>query len=191
MMMESGALQGVVLAVLVAEQADSLVSKRVEQVQVGLEGFAGDKHAGFTRGADGRTPNYPRGALIRNERQVSIVSQEELRIVADRLGVAEVQPEWLGANLLLSGIPGLTELPPATRLRFSQGAVLVVQAENRPCAGPGRVLASQFARPELQRQFPWAALHRRGLVAVVEWPGWIRQGEGLVVSPQPGCPAHA
>ncbi len=171
-----------VLAVLIADQADSLVSRRVGEVEVSLEGFNGDKHAGFTRRADGRTPNYPRGTRIRNDRQVSLVSYEELQLVAERLEVEEIQPEWLGANLLVGGIPGLSTLPHNTRLRFSGGVVLVVQAENMPCAGPGRVLAAQFARPELERNFPRTALHLRGLVAVVERGGNLSPGERLAVS---------
>ena len=181
-MSESENPTAVVLAVLVADQADSLISRQVGEVEVSLEGFSGDKHEGFTRRADGRTPDYPRGTRIRNDRQVSLVSREELRQVAERLAVAEIQAEWLGANLLLGGVPRLSTLPPNTRLRFSGGVVLVVQAENMPCVGPGRVLAAQFGRPELEREFARSALHLRGLVAVVERGGTLRPGERLTVS---------
>jgi hypothetical protein len=179
---EPEAASAVVLAVLVADQEGSLISRQVAEVEVSLEGFSGDKHAGFTRRADGRTPEYPRGTRIRNDRQVSLVSREELQQVAERLELAEIRPEWLGANQLLGGIPGLSALPHNTRLRFSGGVVLVVQAENMPCVGPGRVLAAQIGRPELEREFPRAALHLRGLVAVVERGGTLRPGEHLAVS---------
>jgi MOSC domain-containing protein YiiM len=179
---ETETTEAVVLAVLVADQVDSLISRQVAEVKVGLEGFSGDKHAGFTRRADGRTPEYPRGTHIRNDRQVSLVSREELQQVAERLELAEIQPEWLGANLLLGSIPGLSALPHNTRLRFSEGVVLVVQAENMPCVGPGRVIAAQTGRAELEREFPRAALHLRGLVAVVERGGTLRLGEHVAVS---------
>ena len=45
---------------------------------------------------------------IRNDRQISIVSAEELALIAKELHVPEVKPEWLGANLLISGIPNLS-----------------------------------------------------------------------------------
>jgi hypothetical protein len=172
---------GVVLAALVAGQQGTLVSAPVVQVQVMLEGFAGDKHAGFTRKSDGRTPQYPRGALIRNDRQVSIVSQEELREIAASLQVPEVRAEWVGANLLVQGVRELTALPSGTRLVFPGEAVLIVTKENMPCAGPGRVLAERYARPALQTGFTKAALHRRGVVAVVERAGSIREGDGFGV----------
>ncbi|MCA1668286.1 MAG: hypothetical protein LC793_13000, partial [Thermomicrobia bacterium] len=63
-----------------------LVSTPVSEVRVTLEGFEGDRHAGFTRRADNRTPFYPRGTVIGNSRQVSIVSVEELTAMATALG---------------------------------------------------------------------------------------------------------
>ncbi|MGI9147333.1 MAG: hypothetical protein ACR2IK_12385, partial [Chloroflexota bacterium] len=47
-----------------------LVSTPVPEAVVTLEGFVGDRHAGFTRRADNRTPFYPRGTLMGNSRQV-------------------------------------------------------------------------------------------------------------------------
>jgi len=179
---ERDPLPATVHAVLIADRPESLVSRRVDAVEVGQEGLSGDKHAGFTRAADGRTREYARGTRLRNDRQVSLVSREELGVVASRLKVAEIQPEWLGANLMLEGIPALSQLPANTRLRFAEGVVLVVQGENMPCAGPGRVLVAQFGRPELEKEFPRAALHLRGVVAVVERAGTLRPGETVVVS---------
>jgi MOSC domain-containing protein YiiM len=173
---------GHIVAVLIADQADRLVSRRVPEVEVTLEGLRGDKHAGFRRAADGRTPAYPRGTPIRNDRQVSLVSREELELAAERLGIRAIEPEWLGANLLLEGIPELSLLPCGTRLHCAAGVVLVVQAENMPCLGPGRVLAEQLGRPGLAQEFPRAALHLRGVVAVVEHAGTLRAGEAVTVS---------
>jgi len=171
-----------IVAVLIADQPDRLVSRRVTEVEVTLEGLRGDKHAGFWRAADGRTPQYPRGTPIRNDRQVSLVSREELELLATRLGIRAIEPEWLGANLLLEGVPELSLFPCGTRLRCAAGVVFVVQAENMPCLGPGRVLAEQLGRPELTQEFPRAALHLRGVVAVVEHAGTLRAGEAVTVS---------
>lgn len=178
----SNSQTAVVRGVLVASDARSLVSAAQPEVEVTFEGFRGDQHSGLTRRADGRTPFYPRGATIRNLRQVSLVSLEELAQIAAALGLPELRPDWLGANLLLEGIPALSLLPGLTRLFFEGGAVLVVMEENLPCSGPGKVLQALF--PEIARlaaQFPRAALHKRGLVAVVEHPGMIRAGDGVRV----------
>lgn len=160
----------------------SLVTTRQAQVEVVLEGFAGDKHAGFTRPADSRTPDYRRGTPIRNDRQVSLVSVEELAQVAAALDLPLILPEWLGANLALQGIANLTQLPPNTRLVFAQGAVLVVQQENRPCTGPGKVIQEHYQQPGIESAFPKAAMHRRGLVACVEHPGIIAEGDVVIVN---------
>jgi len=171
-------LSGVVEGLFLGLQADSLVTTPVSEVQVTFEGFVGDKHAGWTRLSDSRTPHYERGTLIRNDRQVSLVSSEELSEIAQRLSILTVQPEWLGANLLLSGIPNLTRLPPPARLFFEQGVVLAVSAENLPCTGPGRVIQQNYPeREDLAPQFVKAARGLRGLVAVVEHPGVITLGE--------------
>jgi hypothetical protein len=174
---------GTVLAVLVARDPRSLASTPQPEVNVTFEGFEGDLHADLTRPADGRKPFYPRGTLIRNDRQVSLVSVEELAQVATGLGLPEIRPEWLGANLLLGGFAALTLLPPSTRLFFASGAVLLVSDENLPCSGPGKLLQAHFPASTAARDFPRAALHKRGLVAVVERPGRIRQGDSVTIMP--------
>jgi MOSC domain-containing protein YiiM len=147
------------------------------QVKAALGGIEGDKHSGMTRLSDGRTPYYPRGTEIRNDRQVSLVSQEELAQVAAALDVPVIQPEWVGANLLLQHIPHLTQLPRGTRLVFARGAVLIVEGENLPCIGPGKILEAQYAREDLSAAFPKAAMRKRGLVACVERAGDISEGD--------------
>jgi hypothetical protein len=174
-------LTGHVLGVYLGQDPHSLVTTGQPQVKVTWAGLDGDKHAGITRPSDGRTPHYPRGTEIRNDRQISIVSLEELDQVARDLALSEIRPEWLGANLLIRDVPKLTQLPPSTRLFFSQGAVLVVEHENHPCTGPGRVLAHQFARADLETLFPKAAFHKRGLVACVEKTGVISGGDEVRV----------
>ena len=172
--------EGRVEAVLLGLDAHTLVSTPVSQVQAAFEGLDGDKHAGLTRHSDGRTPNYARGTIIRNDRQVSLVSIEELAEIAALLDIPEILAEWLGANILTSGIPALTHLPPATRLFFSQGTVLYVTDENLPCRGPARVIQAQYAETAgIESGFVKAALHRRGLVAVVEKPGLICAGDQI------------
>lgn len=171
-------IQGKVEAVLVCDVPGSIASSRKDVIRVHLAGIAGDRHYGFTFPSNGRYPQYPRQTEIRNTRQVSIISQEEMLRVATDLNIPMIKPEWLGANLLMSGIPALTFLPPATRLIFPDGAVLIVQGENDPCLHPGRILQEEYPHfPNLAAAFVKAAVHRRGVVAWVEHPGTISTGD--------------
>ena len=175
-------LTGNTLGVYLGLDEVSFVTTSQTRVTVTFAGFEGDRHAGITRKADSRTPHYPRGIEIRNDRQVSIVSVEELAQIAAAMDLPEIKPEWLGANLLLQGIPNLTRLPPMTRLFFGVGAVLVVQAENLPCQHPGKIIQEAYSHPDLQVLFPKAGMHLRGLVACVERPGSILRGETVEVA---------
>jgi len=172
-------IQGITRGVYLGLDAHTFVTTPQTQVTVVFTGLEGDKHAGFTAPADSRTPWYPRGTEMRNSRQVSLVSVEELAEVAAALGVPEIRAEWLGANLLVGGIPGFTLLPPNTRLLFENGAALIITAENMPCNGPARVIAQQTGRAETEALFPKLAIHKRGLVACVDRPGIICIGEKI------------
>lgn len=170
-----------VVGVYLGLDAESLITTARPQVQADFTGFVGDKHAGWTRKSDSRTPHYPRGIDIRNDRQITIVSVEELALVAQAMEIERLPAEWLGANLLLAGIPDLTQLPAMTHMYFSGGAALALYGENRPCMSAGRAVQSQAdpqgSRPDLAGRFVQAARGRRGLVACVERPGVICPGE--------------
>ena len=114
------------------------------QVKVTFAGLEGDRHAGLTHKSDSRTPYYRRGTEIRNVRQVSLISVEELQEIARRMDLPALEPEWLGANLLIQGIPDLTMIPPSSRLYFPDDTVLVIDSENNPCIHPGKVIQSHF-----------------------------------------------
>ena len=175
-------INGTVISVLIGNTPHSLLTTPLNEVCVTLEGFAGDLHAGFTRPSDSRTPRYPRGTPITNRRQVSIVSAEELAEIAAELGLPEIRPDWLGANLLLHGIPHLTHLPPSTHLYFANGVSLWVTGENRPCRGPGEMVQAQYSDiTDVTARFVKAAHHKRGLVAMVEMGGLLRPGEAVEV----------
>ena len=97
----------------VGDSAGTLVTRPVPNITLDWQGVVGDSHAGMTRRADVRVPHYPRGSEIRNERQVTVVAADELAATAETLELPEIRPEWLGANMMLAGIPHLTLLPPA------------------------------------------------------------------------------
>ena len=125
-----------------------------------------------------RVPHYPRRTVIRNTRQFSLLSIEELAEIAQAMQLPEVLPEWLGANVAMQGIPNLTMLPPSTRIFFPGDAVLVVDAENMPCTGPGEVIQRHYPDvPKLVQLFSKAALHKRGVVGWVEREGSIAEGD--------------
>jgi hypothetical protein len=172
--------KGIVLKVYVGRDKSSLLTMSQAEVEVNFAGFEGDRHAGLTMLSGGRTPFYPRRTEIRNLRQVSIVSEEELAEVAAAMAIPEVKPEWIGANLLLKGIPELTTLPPMTRLFFSNGVVLMTGGENNPCSMAGNMVQKMVPeKPGLSQLFCTAALHRRGVTAWVERSGTIRERDEI------------
>jgi len=184
---QSPQLEGRTVRVLVCTEHEHFVTKALPEARVSFEGLEGDRHAGLTRAADVRTPWFPKGTPIRNTRQLSLVSSEELAQVAEALGLPRVLAAWLGANLEVAGVPRLTHLPPGTRLFFPEDATLVVEGENEPCTGPGRVIEAHHPEAlKVASRFVKAAWRRRGLVAWVERPGVIRAGDTVkVMLPRP------
>ena len=143
-----------------------------------FDGITGDCHSGPTMLSDSRTlKQYPRGVPLKNRRQVSIVSVEEMADIADKLAIPALPPEWVGANLLVSGIPDLTVLPPSTRLMFSSGTTLIVDLENQPCKYPAEIIEKHY--PGQGMAFVAMAKHKRGLVAWVEREGGISTGDSI------------
>ncbi len=138
-----------------------------------LDGPQGDCHSGPTRTSDSRTTAlYKKGIDIRNVRQLTLLSDEELRDIAQTLGIAEVKAEWLGANIVTSGVPDLTLLPPSTRLQFPSGATIVVDMENLPCSQIAATVGRHH--PDAQRLLVKAAIHKRGVTAWVEREGAVK-----------------
>jgi hypothetical protein len=163
---------------------DRFQTRAVETLTLGFDGIEGDFHGGPTRRSGGREPWYPRGTEMRNERQLSIVAADELATVAERMGIAELKPEWIGANLVLEGIPNLSMLPSASLLFFKGGVTLKVDAQNHPCRYSGRSIAENAGLADVDGAalaFVKAAKRLRGLVAWVEKPGTISAGEEISV----------
>ena len=164
--------------------ADRFETVAVDGLDLGYDGIAGDFHAGITRRSGGREPWYPRGTEMRNERQLSIVAPDELARVAGNMRLAELRPEWIGANLLLDGIPHLSMLPAGTMIFFKGGATLKVDAQNGPCRIAGAVVAERAGMTDRMAgalAFVKAAKRLRGIVAWVEKPGRIAVGEAVSV----------
>ena len=161
---------------------DAVETRPVEAIDLSLEGISGDRHAGFVRPADVRVPWHKRGDPIHNERQISIVSVEELAAIAAGLGLPAVEPEWLGANLLVAGIPAFSSIPRGTRLFFPSGATLAVTDQNAPCRLAGGALARAVSGGGgLPFQFVAVAKRLRGVTAYVDRAGVIAAGDSISV----------
>ncbi|MGE0280913.1 MAG: MOSC domain-containing protein [Rhizobiaceae bacterium] len=155
-----------------------------DALDLSFEGIEGDFHGGVTRRSGGREPWYPRGTEMCNERQLTIVAPDELALVAEGMGLAEVKPEWIGANLLLSGLANLSMLPAGTLLFFQNGVTLKIDGQNAPCKLSGRSIAENAKMADHAAGsllFPKVAKRLRGLTAWVEKPGRISVGEAVTV----------
>src|SRR5690606_34555362 len=120
----------------------------------------------------------------RNERQLSIVAPDELATVAERMGIKGIAPEWIGANLLIEGVPRLSMLPSGTMMFFKNGVTLKIDGQNAPCRVAGRALAERAGMADIEAGsllFPKVARRLRGLVAWVEKPGVVEAGEEVSV----------
>ena len=127
---------------------DDFVSAPVDELALTYEGVPGDFHAGLTRKSGSREPWYPRGTEMRNERQLTILSRTELAEAAAGMGLEAIEPEWIGGNITLAGVPMLSMLPASTLLFFEGGATLKVDFQNGPCRIAGASIARHVGRPD-------------------------------------------
>ena len=88
-----------------------LVNQEVEEIVLTPEGVTGDRHATFTMPADSRTTNlYPKGTVIRNNRQWTAISPVDVQKISKNLG-ADVGAGMIGMNLLIDGIERFSGAP--------------------------------------------------------------------------------
>ena len=180
-LLSKAAFQGRIAGLLSSpDRKTGLEKAQCASLSLRLSGIEGDCHGGLTRKSDSRmVKQFKRGTPVKNARQISILSLEELADIARNMGIPEVRAEWVGANLVTAGIPDLTLLPPSTRLQFPSGAMVVVDIENLPCRYPAAIIEKRF--PEQTRGFVKAARHKRGVVGWVEAEGEIRVGDAITV----------
>ena len=168
---------GEVVRVLTTPDPGQFLTCPVETLTLDLEGIPGDRHRGFTRPAGARERWYKAGTMIRSGRQLSLVSVEELAEVARRMELPAIDPAWIGANIVVSGIADFTALPWGSRIFFGAGAVLVNEGDNAPCRFAGAGIAAAYPdRRGLDMLFVKAAKDRRGIVASVERAGPVAPG---------------
>lgn len=157
-----------------------ITSRPLTEMRLTFAGLSGEVHAGLTRPSCSRvTKQYPKGTEIRNVRQLCVVSAEEMAEVARDIGLERMDREslwaWVGASLVLEGIPDFTHLPPSARLQGPDGVTLVIDLENLPCQEPAVTINK--ALPGLGKGFKAAAKGKRGVTAWVEREGLLRLGD--------------
>lgn len=164
----------------VPDRDATLRSEPLRSVDVTFEGIPGEDHAGLTRASCSRVlSQHPRGTVIRNVRQFTVLSTEELADIAGRMKLDAIDPAWVGASLIVEGIPDFTHVPPSSRLQFASGLTLVVDMENHPCHLPADVIDEE--RPGHGSAFRSAARRRRGVSAWVEREGRLTVGDAVAL----------
>ncbi|MFT4680092.1 MAG: hypothetical protein ACI84C_000468 [Flavobacteriales bacterium] len=180
MKLSSLSFSGKVESIYSTVDDSDFLTRKIDQLQLDFEGIPGDRHYGFLKDAGGRDSHYKRGIKIRNNRQWSAVSVEDLASISQKLEIPKLEPEWIGANILISGIPAFSQLPPFSHLRFYRDgklqATLVVSEQNKPCRFPDRLIeAHSEVLPSMG--FAKAGLNLRGLVGWVDQAGTILPGD--------------
>ena len=152
--------KGMIVAVCISAKPN--IPKYLQEcVKMGAYGFVGDIHAGPTR-ISRRTvqPKF-------NERQISIVAQEDLDFLNAKLGIT-LKPGDLGENITTQGFGSLSDITPG--MVFSIGTIMLeVTEQNDPCQNINQY-HNQLVRVSYQTR-------TRGILAVV------KSGTGLHVRP--------
>lgn len=158
----------------------TLVTKQLDEMPVNFAGFADDCHSGLTRPSCARvTSQHPRNTEIRNTRQLSIISSEETAAIATSLGLEAIDPAWVGASIVIAGIPDFSHLPPSSRLQNQDGVTLIIDMQNRPCQFPAMTI--EAVKAGHGKGYKAAAKGKRGVTASVESPGILRVGDVLTL----------
>lgn len=162
----------------VPDRDAALESQSLTSLRASFAGPEGEAHGGLTRPSCSRVlAQYPRNTEIRNTRQFSILSAEDLAAIASEMGLEALDPALLGASMVIEGIPDFSHLPPSSRLQGENGATLVVDLNNRPCTLPARPIENRHSGHG--QRFKPAAVGRRGLMAWVEREGSFTLGEAI------------
>jgi len=168
------------LGAVMNDDRSELLSPERDYLDLTFAGVDGAHHAGLTRPACSRVKSqYPRGLAIKNERQLSVVSQEELDAIAAEMGLDLIDPSRVGATMVIRGIPDFSHVPPSSRLQASGGATVTVDMENRPCQYPAKSI--ETVHPGLGKGFKPAARNRRGVTAWVAAEGRVSVGDVLTL----------
>jgi len=174
-------LKGSVVSVHIGKKGE-LGKEATDEISSTIEGIQGDRHFGYTRWSKSKE------CAVRNDRQWTALSVEEVDIIRQNMELRELAAETLGPNIVVQGIPEFSQLPRGTKLLFENGAIFVVEEFTDPCSRMGQHIAdkykidanNQLIKPNL---FPKASNNERGLVGVIDRPGIIKPGDAVEVVP--------
>lgn len=152
---------GKIVAVCISSQPN-IPKYPQEEIEVGEYGFIGDIHAGSTR-ISRRT-----GKPKLNDRQVSIVAQEDLDFLNAELGIA-LKPGHLGENITTQGLGSLSSFVPGMCLFIGEYVILEITEQNDPCQN-----INQYHRLLVKISY---RERKRGVLAIV------RTGAGSKIRP--------
>ena len=166
------------LGVITQRKSVELQTEARSFIKIDWNGVLGSAHSGRTRFSDVRvSQQHDKGTEISNVRQLSIVSQEDIEQISAGMCMGQFDPSWLGANLVVSGLPDFSHLPPSSRLQSANGTTFIVDMQNHPCHQIGKTIDLDF--PGKGRDFTHHAKGRRGITAWVERPGQLNLGDTL------------
>lgn len=166
------------LGVVTGDDRTALLAESRDALDLTFAGVAGSVHGGALRASCSRvTAQYKRGTEIRNERQLSIVCEEDLATIAAAMGLERIDPARLGATMVVRGLPDFSHIPPSSRLQAPSGATVTVDMQNRPCQLPARSI--ETVAPGKGKGFKRAAEGRRGVTASVAREGRVSLGDVL------------
>ncbi|KIT15540.1 MOSC domain-containing protein [Jannaschia aquimarina] len=166
----------------VPDRQAQLASAPTHALTLTFAGPEGEDHGGLTRPSCSRvTSQYLKGTEIANTRQLSILCAAETRRIASGMGIEDFDPAWLGATMVIEGLPDFSHLPPSSRLQFGGkgGATVVVDMQNRPCTLPAPVI--EAAAPGTGAAFKGSAKGLRGVTAWVEREGNVELGQKVTL----------
>ena len=166
------------LGVVESDDRTALAANARDALDLTFDGVAGSVHGGRIRPSCSRVvAQHTKGTPIVNERQVSILSEEEMAEIAAGMRLARLDPARLGATIVIRGLPDLSLVPPSSRLQGPDGATLVVDMQNRPCHLPARSI--ETVEPGKGKLFKRAAEGLRGVTAWVQREGRLALGDAL------------
>ncbi len=168
------------LGAITHRRAITVETQPRDALDLDWDGPVGAAHSGRTRLSDSRVlAQHDRDTPISNVRQVSLVSQEEVDQIAADLGIDDFDPAWLGATIVVKGLPDFSHVPPSSRLQADNKTTLIVDMQNFPCHQIGKTI--ELDRPGQGKKFKEVAKGKRGVTAWVERPGRLALGDRLAL----------
>lgn len=151
--------------------------------------FGRDRHYGQTRLARRYQIGSWAGRIVRNERQVSLATKEDLCEIADGLGISgiitdsnesvvEFMSQTMAVNLVIDGEDIKRYIGPGTKLMIGSpeaGAIIDISEAHLPCKKPALSISRRLELDyeDLKSRFKEVSAEKRGFMAGVYSAGKI------------------